>query len=170
MLEMKKTALSLALVAIGMISSAHAEDANPVLLTVSGKISHTNSPDKKSLTFTYKDLATLGQKTIKATTTYTTDTEFKGTLVRDVLKKAGIDKDAKNITLVGLDGYQTRAPISDYQKWDAVVADTLNGKRLTLATKGPLWLMFPLDAHPEDLKNSVIANQLVWNLVAIKVE
>lgn len=168
---MIKKAIHMAFFAIGMISqSSQADEANPVLLTISGKISKTNSTDKKTYTFGYKDLVALGQTTIRATTTYTADTEFKGTLVRDILKKVGTDKDAKTITLVGQDGYQVHAPITDFQKWDAVLADTLNGKRLTLATKGPLWTMFPLDAHPAELKNSVIATLLVWNLVSLKVE
>ena len=168
---MKKTAIALALLALGSISfAAHSEEADPILLTITGKIAKTNSPDKKAYTFTYKDLVATGQTTIKATTTYTTDTVFKGTLVRNILKKIGADKDAKTLTLIGQDGYQVHAPISDFEKWDAVLADTLDGKRLTLATKGPLWTMFPLDAHPKELKNTVIASQLVWNLVALKVE
>ena len=78
---------------------------------------------------------------IRATTNYSGNAEYTGPLMKDVLAKAGMPATAKEVILVGLDGYQIRVPVSDFMKWEVVLAHTQDGKRLEIETKGPLLVM-----------------------------
>ncbi len=131
----------------GLVSAGPcaAEKSNDVLLTVSGLITKTNSQDQKSYAFSFEDLQKVGDKKIQATTIDTGKSIYTGPLIRDILKTVGASPAAKDVILVGLDDYQVRVPMTDFEKWDVIVAHTLNGKRMVLETKWPLWVMYPLD-------------------------
>jgi len=167
--------ISLAIVALVTCSVfnpmvASAQDDGAKLLTVSGRITKTNTPDKKGFTFSYADLKSLNQVTVSNTGVYAPPkSQYTGPLLRDILKTAGIAPDAKEVILVGLDGYQFRVPISDFSKWEVVAAHSQNGSRLTVETKGPLWVIYPNDKHPNELNNHTTNVKEVWALVTIKV-
>lgn len=147
-----------------------AADSNEVLLNVSGLISKTNSADKKSYEFRFDDLQKLGNKDIQATNIYNGKAIYTGPLIRDVLKAAGAKQNAKSVVFVGLDDYSVRVPISDLDKWDVIIAHSVNGKRMVIETKGPLWVMYPLDQDPVNLANTNTSAKLVWNLLKIIVK
>lgn len=161
--------LGLIVAAINPCLSYAAEDKE-VLLTVSGLISKTNSADKKSFVFSFDDLQKVGGKSIQATTVYNGKSIYTGPLIRDILSTVGASSNAKSIILVGADDYRARVPITDIKKWDVVAAHSINGKRMIIETKGPLWAMYPLDQDPENLTYNTTAAKLVWNLVEIIVK
>jgi hypothetical protein len=107
---------------------------------------------------------------IRATTNYSGNAEYTGPLMKDVLAKAGMPATAKEVILVGLDGYQIRVPVSDFVKWEVVLAYTQNGKRLEIETKGPLLVMYPNDKYPKELRNHATNIKQVWALVSVKVQ
>ncbi len=162
--------ITLGLFVMALTSLSHAADNNEVLLIVSGLIAKTNSADKKTFAFTFDDLQKLGNKNIQATNIYNGKAMYTGPLIRDVLRTAGVKLNAKSVIFVGLDDYQVRVPISDLDKWDVIVAHTVNDQRMVIETKGPLWVMYPLDQDPVNLANTNTSAKLVWNLLKIIVK
>jgi len=147
-----------------------AADPNAVLLTVTGNIQPAKAAAAPKVTFNFKELSALATTSIRATTNYAGNAEYNGPLMKDVLLKAGMPATAKEVILVGLDGYQIRVPVSDFMKWEVVLAHTQDGKRLEIETKGPLLVMYPNDKYPKDLRNHATNIKQVWSLVSIKVQ
>ena len=154
----------------GFPSWSAAADPAAVLLTVTGNIQPVKAAPGKKVTFNFKELSALGTTSIRATTTYAGNAEYTGPLMKDVLTKAGMPATAKEVILVGLDGYQIRVPVSDFMKWEVVLAHTQNGKRLEIETKGPLLVMYPNDKYPKELRNHATNIKQVWALVSVKVQ
>ncbi len=139
------------------------------VLTVSGKIAKTNTPDGKYV-FTMAELQKLGDTTIKSTTRYTEVGDFTGPKIRDILKAVGVKPEATAVSVVALDGYQQTIPLTDFTKWEVITAHSLNGKRLPIEAKGPLWIMYPIDKYPAELMNNATTMKLVWSLTGLVVK
>lgn len=164
---MRMFRLLIALALVALTTSTFAADKP--LLVVTGKIAKTNSADGKSYTFDYAALSQIQPNIIETTTQWTSKARFKGPLMRDLLKFLGARPDAKTIQVSTLDNYPATIPISDFTKWRVVLAYEQDGKRLTTATKGPLWIMYPIDEDPEHLDTHLIAGRLAWAVNAIDV-
>lgn len=156
-----------ALVAVLPLSALAQSDQK--MLTVSGKIAKTNTPDGKYV-FSLAELNKLGDTTIKSTTRYTEVGDFTGPKIRDILKHVGVKPDAVSVSVVALDGYQQTIPLSDFQKWEVIAAHSLNGKRLPIEAKGPLWIMYPIEKYPGELMNNATTMKLVWSLTGLVVK
>jgi hypothetical protein len=154
----------------GSPSWSAAADPAAVLLTVTGNIQPAKAAAGKKVTFNFKELSALGTTSIRATTTYAGNAEYTGPLMKDVLIKAGMPATAKEVILRGLDGYQSRVPVSDFMKWEVVLAHTQDGKRLEIETKGPLLVMYPSDKYPKELRTHTTYGKQVWALVSINVQ
>jgi hypothetical protein len=98
---------------------------------------------------------------------YQTPQTFKGPLLRDILKLAGI-KDGY-IKLTALNDYTIRFPVSDAFKYDVILARKRNGKIMTVRDKGPLFLIYPFHKHVELLKNEYFRRSS-WQLNSIRAE
>jgi hypothetical protein len=167
-MKIKSLLLIAALVAAILPSTSSAQSDKKVL-TLSGKITNTNPPDGKYV-FTMAELQKLGDSTIKSTTRYTEVGDFTGPKIRDILKYVGAKPDAAAVSVVALDGYQQTIPLTDFTKWDVIAAHSLNGKRLPIEAKGPLWIMYPIDKHPAELMNNATTMKLVWALTGLVVK
>jgi hypothetical protein len=166
-----KTLLTAAGVATGLLLSFGATaQSDDKILTVSGRIGRTNTPDHKSYVFSYAELKSLGNAHITSTTRYVGTASFDGPRIRDILKAVQADPKATEVAVVALDGYQKSIPISDFKSWDVITAHTQDGKRLTVETKGPLWIMYPNDQHPGELLNNETTTKLVWSLTGLVVK
>lgn len=169
---MKLKAFLLVVVAIVALSGASIGRAqsDASILTVSGRVGRTNSADHKSFVFSFSDLQKVGDVTITSTTRYVGAATFTGPRIRDILKAVQAPADAKAVSVVALDGYQQTIPIADIDKWEVIVAHTQNGKRLTVETKGPLWIMYPTDKYPRELLNDATTSKMVWALTGLQVK
>jgi hypothetical protein len=162
----RRQALASTLAAMTGARAVAQDDAK--ILTVSGRIGRTNSADKKQYVFSFGELTALGNTTITSTTRFAGHATFVGPTVRDVLKAVQAAGDAAFVAVVAIDGYQQRIPIPEFAKYDVVLAHTMNGKRLTVETKGPLWVMYPNDKHKELVGNATLS-KLVWSLTGLVV-
>ena len=161
--------LGAAVAALNAPLTSHAQ-SDATMLTVSGRIGRTNSADHKSYVFSFAELQKLGDIEITSTTRYVGTAKFKGTRIRDILKAVNAPADATAVSVVAIDGYQQTIPITDFTKWDVIVAHTQNGKRLTVESKGPLWMMYPTDKYPSQLLNDETTSKLVWALTGLVVK
>lgn len=97
---------------------------------------------------------------------------YRGPLLTDVMDLAGIADPATGavITLVADDGYQARIDLGEtapYLTADyPIIATRINGAPFPLESNGPLWVMFPYDAHPE-LDITPVHDMTIWQLLQI---
>lgn len=136
------------------------------VLTVSGAIANTNTSDGRALF----DLAMLsGDETRQlVTTTPWTDgpQTFTGIPLARLLDLVG----AKGQTLhaVALNDYAVDIPAADARRYPVLVAHSRNGAAMPIADKGPLWIIYPRDQHPE-LGDERHNFKWIWQLKAIEV-
>jgi hypothetical protein len=154
---------------IALISSLCLADDQTILLTVTGNITKTNQTDKKSFAFSFDELSKLPNTVVRTKTKWTATTDFSGPMVRDVLNFVGANTDAKKVELICHDKFVVTIPISDFKRWKVILAHSKNGQRLTRATKGPLWMMYPLDEYKTELKNNLTQIKLAWGVKEIVV-
>lgn len=172
-MKLKAVLLASAAVAAAATPIASFAQSDAMILTVSGRIGRTNTADHKSYVFSFSELQRLGDAHITSTTRYVGTARFDGPLIRDILKAVKAPADATEVSVVAIDGYQKSIPLSDFAKWDVVTAHTQNGKRLTIETKGPLWIMYPNGKDGQsagDLLNNESTSKLVWALTGLVVK
>ncbi len=94
-------------------------------------------------------------------------TTFDGVLLRDLLKAAGLT--APKLMMTALNDYSVEVPLSDAANYDVIVAYKVDGKYMRVRDKGPFWLVYPLDQHPE-LQNEATATKMIWQMKTIDAE
>ncbi|MGE0095449.1 MAG: molybdopterin-dependent oxidoreductase [Alphaproteobacteria bacterium] len=150
---------------------AMAADALPrptgaVLLTVSGSIANTNAG--KDARFDRAMLEKLGVRTLRTSTTWTTGVKtFEGVLARDVM--AAVGAKGTEIRAIALNDYAVTIPMEDFERYDVLLAFRMDGQDLTARDKGPLWIVYPRDAHRE-LNDSKFDARWAWQLKRLDVK
>ena len=139
------------------------------ILTVTGNITKTNQPDKKSFVFSFDELNKLSNTVVRTQTIWTPTSDFKGSLIRDILSAVGANPDAKNVEVRTEHNYVVTIPISDFKQWEVILAYSQNGQRLTKMTKGPLWVIYPIDQYKSELNNNLTRTKFAWNVKKIVV-
>ena len=168
--ESMKLALTmvLSMMALCTVGRAWALEApkGPVILQVSGLIDKTNQG--KLAVF---DMATLQALPQKSFTTHTPwdakPLSFTGPLLRDVLNL--VKALGQHIRAVALNDYRVKLPVSDALEHDVVVALQMNGQPIPVRTKGPLFVVYPFDAH-KTLQHKTYYERSIWQLKALEVE
>ncbi|MEM7269968.1 MAG: molybdopterin-dependent oxidoreductase [Pseudomonadota bacterium] len=122
-----------------------------------------------SAEFSRDDLRGLEQISYRTSTEFTDgEPEFSGPLARDVLASVGIG-DATIAVMTAANDYAIEVPISDLMTYDVILATSVDGRRLSLRDKGPIWVMYPLDQH-EELQDPVYNGRLIWQMVKIELK
>jgi len=139
--------------------------AAPMTLDVEGKIGRTNDPDRTVYRISEAELMKLPQHTITTSTTWTPKSAFTGPLLSDVLRLVGAHADL--VELRTLDDYAYTVPVSEAEHYGAILAYSMNGTRLKVSNFGPLFLIYPRDAYPQELTGSVADAKFVWQIKAL---
>ncbi|HLS69491.1 MAG TPA: molybdopterin-dependent oxidoreductase [Kiloniellales bacterium] len=136
-----------------------------ILLEVEGQIERTNRDGRAAL-----DRAMLEQLPAAKleTTTLVTDglKSFDGFYMRDLLDLLGAEGTVARAS--ALNDYVIDIPLEDFQRFDVVVATHMDGERLTARDKGPLWIVYPRDAHRE-LQDLRYDYRWVWQLNHLEI-
>lgn len=93
------------------------------------------------------------------------DGVFKGPLLRDFLAMAGVK--SSRIEILAYDNYFVQIERTYWHDYDTIMATERNGATMKIRDKGPLWLVFPWDKHPE-LRNERFYNLSIWQIKEIK--
>lgn len=137
-----------------------------VLLTVNGAIEVTNVDGTAQ--FDRDMLEAIGMTKLDTKTPWEEGVvHFEGLLFSKLLAKLGAK--GKNLLLQAIDGYQVDVPMSDIQKFDVLLAMKRDGKWMGIREKGPIWLIYPLDTHPE-LNNEIYSARSIWQLNRVTVQ
>jgi len=151
------------------IMSAHADilqaPKGKVLLTITGNIKHTNAPGIAQ--FDREMLEALGMKPLNTKTYWTNGLQrFEGISGKRLMQAVGVR--AGQLHVRALDRYKAKIPVADLLHHRATLALKQGGEYLTVATKGPLWLVYPLDNKQKLLKKQ-ITSRSIWQLITIDV-
>ncbi|SKB93460.1 molybdopterin-dependent oxidoreductase [Sphingopyxis flava] len=142
------------------------QPAGDIVLEVSGAIAVRNGENGAQF-----DMAMLrGLPTVSLSTgTSVTDgsSDFEGFLLRDFL--SGLGATGTIVRASALNDYVVDIPMSDIERFDVIVAHSMDGEPLSLQDKGPLWIVYPRDAHPE-LQDIRYDYRWVWQLNALEVQ
>ncbi len=154
----------------GMAYPLHAERlAKPTtrpILTITGKITHTT--DGERALFDMDMLKALPQGEIRTSTPwYEGPVVFSGPLASALFEKVGAT--GKSILAIALNDYSVRIPLDDFKKYPVVFATEVNGKRLSIREKGPIFVIYPFDESPET-KNETYFQRCIWQLTSIDVQ
>ena len=131
-----------------------------VILTISGKITKTNTDGKAE--FDLDMLHSLGTRALSVTTSWTDGIqEFSGVPMSDLMKAVGAE--GKTVEAIALNDYTYTIEVEDFALYPVILATKLNGNILKVRDKGPLWIIYPLDQFT-DLEKTVIERRMVWQL------
>jgi hypothetical protein len=112
-------------------------------------------------------LASLPAHEITTATPWNTSARFSGPRFTDVLAQLGAH--GSKVSLIAIDDYKVDLSMADIERYQPILALSMNGERLPPRGRGPFWLMFPFDDHPE-LQNDAWYFRAIWQIDRIRVE
>lgn len=137
-----------------------------VVLKINGKIGTKNTAD--GAVFDDALLDALPQKSFVTETPWTKGlVKFTGPLLSDVLK--AVKASGTNIKAIALNDYKVNIPVEDARKYGVILAREIDGKKIGVRDKGPLFVMYPFEQFPE-LKTSIYYSRCIWQLQSISIE
>jgi hypothetical protein len=137
----------------------------PAILTVTGAIARTNGPGFAA--FDVGGLERLGLTKLVTWTPWTEGAiEFEGVLARRLMEVVGAQ--GSEVDAIALNDYEETIPISDFHSYDVLLALRMNGTRMRVRDKGPVWIIYPWSDHPE-LDDFMTREKSVWQLTVLHV-
>ena len=73
------------------------------------------------------------------------------------------------VRATALNDYAIEFDADEFQRYDVLAAWSMDGEVLQPTDKGPLWIVYPRDAHPE-LQDIRYDYRWVWQLVRLDVQ
>tara|TARA_R100000365_G_C2697008_1_gene36833 strand:+ start:67 stop:603 length:537 start_codon:yes stop_codon:yes gene_type:complete len=144
---------------------ALADPVNEIVLTMTGNMDLAKFDGRAVFDQAMLDAL---PTTVLETSTVVTDgvKRFDGFLMRDLLDHVGAEGEI--VTARALNDYVIDIPMADFERFDVLVATHMDGARLLPSDKGPLWIVYPRDAHTE-LQDIRYDYRWVWQLVELEV-
>lgn len=137
-----------------------------VILTVNGQIGVRNTPD--AAVFDAAMIRALPAQELRTRTPwYKEAVTFKGPLLKDLLDAVGAQ--GKTLRIVALNDYAVEVPVEDARRFGPILSYEIDGKRLSVRDKGPLFLVYPFDSQAE-LKNDLYYGRSIWQINSITVK
>ncbi|SEM04324.1 molybdopterin-dependent oxidoreductase [Halomonas caseinilytica] len=131
-----------------------------VVLTIRGDIEHPNVGDEAR--FDRAMLDRLPSRTIVTRTPWQPGTgRFEGPLFSALLEAVGANGD--EVRVRALNGFEADIPVSDFERYDVILAMRRNGEPMTIRNFGPLFVVYPFEEHPE-LMTEAIRFRSVWQV------
>ncbi len=136
------------------------------ILTVSGKISVHN--DGQTASFDRPMLEAIGDWSFETRTPwYDGEDRFEGVAMSRLMEAVGASGD--RVAAIAVDDYLTEIPISDFTRFDVMLALKRDGKYLTIRDNGPLFIVYPFDKYPE-LRSSTYTSWCAWQVTRLIVK
>lgn len=94
-----------------------------------------------------------------------TRSHVRGPRFDAILSHFGVQGDMVRVS--GVDKYAADLPVDELKRYPVLLAYEINGKRLTLRSKGPVWVVYPFDDHPE-IEDQLREARSVWQVGEIE--
>ncbi|MBV2186629.1 MAG: molybdopterin-dependent oxidoreductase [Rhizobium sp.] len=158
-------AIFLTVVFAGSPAAALDQPKGPVILAIAGAVTQLNRDGMAVFDLAMLD-ALQGRRATMDTPWTQGEVEFSGPMLREVLKAAGAE--GRRLVVQALNGYSIEVPMSDALSLDTILATRLDGKVMTVRTKGPSMLVYPFD-QDRSLYNEKYFARSVWQIKQIEV-
>lgn len=146
----------------GQVRGLPADDQ--VVLTVTDAVSPAGTVKR----FNLRTLENLPQHEFTTMTPWSDQPiRFSGPLLRTVL--AAVETKGKNIRATAINDYRIDIPMQDTMRFDMIVATRMDGERMSVRDKGPLFVVYPFDSLPE-LQQARYYERSIWQLKSIEIE
>lgn len=143
-----------------------AKPTGKVILTLSGNIENTNRDGKAVLDIA--SLEKLGVVSFQTTSPwYNGRTTFTGIPLQKLMDYVGAKGSVVKVT--ALNDYTTIIPLSDFKKYNVILALKINGEYMPIRDKGPLFVVYHYDSIPE-LNNQVYYSRSAWQVSRMDIE
>ena len=137
--------------------------------TILTAVLNQGSDAEKSVSFTVEELLAIGSHTLETGNDYVEGKkQFTGPLVRDVFAHLGVEE-VKLARMTAANDYSVEITADEFEKYDVIFALNMDGTRLSMRDKGPIWLMYPVSDH-EELQKPIYNSRLIWQLVEVVIE
>ena len=137
----------------------------PVILTVFGAIANTNAEGVAQ--FDRNMLESIGLSEFSTMTAWFEDeVHFEGVLARELL--AVVAAEGEVVHAKALNDYRVEIPLDDFLTYDVLFALKMNGSYMKIRDKGPIWVVYPQNAH-EELDKPEIHSRWIWQLESIEI-
>lgn len=138
----------------------------PVVLTVTGKITRRNRGD--SAVFDAAMIDKLPTHEFRTWTPWFKEpVTFRGPLLQTLLDAVGAQ--GQTLNMVALNDYAVNVPVADARKFGPLLATHIDGKMLGVRDKGPLFLIYPFDAKPETRADQYYGRS-IWQITRMSVQ
>jgi len=135
------------------------------LIEISGRTELTSGGP---VSLTIDEFEALAPPTIiKTSTPWHAVTTFSGVSGVDFIRVTGAT--GQTIVARAANEYQTRIPLSDLTDLGVLFVTRMNGKRISLREKGPVFIIYPFDQNPE-VKSEIYYGRSIWQLVEMRIE
>lgn len=116
-----------------------------------------------------EELRGLPQITVRTSNEFVNGTvEFVGPLARDVIDFIG-HRASTQAKMTAINDYSVTVDLEEFRRYDVILAMSQDGKALSPRGKGPIWVIYPMDDHPE-LQDPLFNNRLIWQLIRIELQ
>jgi hypothetical protein len=157
-------ALFAALPALPTLAGELAKPAGKVVLTVSGAIDNTNGDGVAQ--FDMAMLEALAQGEVKTRNPwYDGEKTFTGPTAKALVEAVGGHGTIMNV--LALNDYASEIPVSDFTDLPVILATRLDGEAMSVRDKGPIFVIYPFDQHPE-LNNETYYGRSAWQVKSIE--
>ena len=150
-------------------SPSYAETFDPPagdpILTISGRISRTNSGDRAM--FDRDMLEALGVTSFKTNTPwYSSVVTFEGVKMTTLMDR--VQAKGELLMVTALNDYTSDIPIEDFVRYEPILALKRDGKYMAISDKGPLFIVYPYDKVPE-LRSQRFYSRSAWQIARMEV-
>jgi len=136
------------------------------ILTVSGKITIFNKDGAAQ--FDRPMLEALGMSGFETNTPwYNGPVRFEGVRMDRLMQAVGATGD--KVVAYALNDYSTEIPMSDFSRYNVLLALKRNGEYMPVRDKGPLFIVYPYDSNPE-LRHQRFYSRSAWQVARLVVQ
>lgn len=135
-----------------------------VVLTISGVVTCGNAGSETSPLARF-DMPMLEALPSRVNATHTPWTQgvvrFSGPLLRELIQRVG--QDVSTVSVKAINDFSADIPMSDITRYEVLLATRRDGEPMPVRDFGPLFILYPFDAHPE-LMTEEIRFRSVWQV------
>lgn len=148
-------------------SAALTQPEGQVILEVTGAIARGNGEGGAVARFDLAMLEALPQRdTVTATPWYEGPQHFKGPLIASLLD--AVAAEGTRLRVTAINDFSAELPVAEVLALPVILATRLNGERMPVREKGPLFVIYPFD-EVTGLLNETTLNRSVWQVKAIEI-
>lgn len=136
-----------------------------IVLSVTGSIENRNS--NLAAIFDRQMLSELPVTQFETTTIWTEGLQrFKGVSLHHLAEKIGMN--GETIIASAINDYSVEIPLTDAKDGGPIIAYLRNGAKMSVRSKGPLWIVYPYD-DVSDYRTETIYSRSIWQLDRLEV-